>query len=229
MSNSNELLSKLNSFLQLIGAEYVVCGGHAIDLFIGQKTRPHKDLDISMFWNDRDQVINYLLRLEWMVFEPIGTEHLHRISNEVSQQRLRSNIWCILPSNQHYQIVEHDDDMYSVTHDDNEQTELDYIEILFNRQENGYFLYSRNRDVKRAMDMAILHNHGIPYLAPEIVLLYKSTSPDAFGNQGDFSITIPLLSQNRKNWLLEALKTMYPNGHIWLNPCDILRVKLARS
>lgn len=41
-----DLLFLLNDYLRNIEVDYAICGGGAIDLFIGQKTRSHKDLDV---------------------------------------------------------------------------------------------------------------------------------------------------------------------------------------
>ncbi|MFD2613169.1 nucleotidyltransferase domain-containing protein [Paenibacillus gansuensis] len=37
------------------------CGGAAIDLFVGRKTRIHKDLDIAVFWEDRNLIVEMML------------------------------------------------------------------------------------------------------------------------------------------------------------------------
>ncbi|NLL00764.1 MAG: hypothetical protein GX271_08915 [Clostridiales bacterium] len=33
----------------------------------------------------------------------------------------------------------------------------------------------------------------------------------------DFDITVPLLSDERKCWLIKALEASYPDGHKWLD------------
>ena len=80
-----DLINRLNDFMLNIGVEYAVCGGHAIDLFLGSKTRPHKDLDISVYWEDRDKIVQYILDAGWDIYEPCGCEHLHKINNHCRQ------------------------------------------------------------------------------------------------------------------------------------------------
>ena len=53
----NNLIVQLKALMQKTGLEYALCGGHAIDLFIGKKTRPHKDIDVVIFLEDRDKII----------------------------------------------------------------------------------------------------------------------------------------------------------------------------
>ena len=56
-----ELIMQLNAFMQNMGVDYAICGGHAIDLFLGEKTRPHKDLDVAVYWSDRDKIVQHML------------------------------------------------------------------------------------------------------------------------------------------------------------------------
>ena len=199
-----------------IDVDYAICGGHAIDLFLGNKTRPHKDLDVSVFDEDRDIVIEYMLCCGWEIYEPCGAEFLHKITNVKNQKRVKTNIWCVKSGNPHYRFTEHEKDMYTVDFDDSEQQELDYIEFLFNSRKGGSFLYSRNHDIELSLDRAILHANGIPYLAPEIVLLYKSTIADDPKYLLDFENASSKMSEAQVMWLKKALVQMFPNGHIWL-------------
>ncbi|MCL2426698.1 MAG: hypothetical protein FWD05_10230 [Oscillospiraceae bacterium] len=156
------LIDQLNNFMANIGVDYIICGGHAIDLFLGRKTRPHKDLDVVIYWEDRDEIVQHMLNEGWDVYEPIGTLYLHKINDVSDQKRIKTNIWCVKPANQHYEFTEHEKDMYAVDFDDSEQTELDYIEFLFNTQTDGYFLYARNHDIKLNLDEAVLYVDKTP-------------------------------------------------------------------
>lgn len=53
---------------------------------------------------------------------------------------------------------------------------------------------------------------GLPVLAPEIVLLYKSSSPEEYGE--DFRNVAPALSAETRAWLRRALDPVSP-GHAW--------------
>ena len=57
---------------------------------------------------------------------------------------------------------------------------------------------------------------GLPVLAPEMVLLYKSKHIDVLGNQLDFENTHEELSREQSVLLLDALTVAYPDGHKWL-------------
>jgi hypothetical protein len=55
---------------------------------------------------------------------------------------------------------------------------------------------------------------GVPYLAPEIVLLFKAKHPRA-KDQSDFAGVLPVLGPIRRAWLAAALRRTHP-GHRWI-------------
>ncbi|MGM0882346.1 MAG: nucleotidyltransferase domain-containing protein [Bacillota bacterium] len=59
------LISHARAHLSDHGFDWHVCGGGAIDVFLNKKTRIHKDLDIAVFWEDRNSIrseIYFVLR-----------------------------------------------------------------------------------------------------------------------------------------------------------------------
>ena len=56
---------------------------------------------------------------------------------------------------------------------------------------------------------------GIPYLRPEIVLLFKAGA-SAEKDEADLEVTLPLLGPSQRRWLREVLALAHP-GHAWLD------------
>jgi hypothetical protein len=56
---------------------------------------------------------------------------------------------------------------------------------------------------------------GIPYLVPEIQLLYKAKGLRP-KDEADFRHTLPVLHRERRTWLREALLQVHPK-HPWLD------------
>jgi hypothetical protein len=56
---------------------------------------------------------------------------------------------------------------------------------------------------------------GIPYLAPEIQLLYKAKGLRP-KDEADFTRTLPALDEEHRRWLRDALVKVHPH-HPWLN------------
>ena len=70
------------------------------------------------------------------------------------------------------------------------------------------------------MDRAVLFSDGIPYLAPELILLYKSTDIERDGYQQDFELAYWKMDAAQKAWLRKALRQEYPEGHQWLDAAE---------
>lgn len=212
----NSLILDVNHMLKNKNFEYAFCGGYAIDLFLGQITRKHGDIDVLAYWKDRDAIIEYMWTLGFEVYEMIGGGQAHRITNVNNQMKLKRNIVAVNNCGfVRFEPFESADvgniDFLSV-----EQTEPNFIEFLFNDKTETDFLYARDRHVKRSLDKTILFNNEIPYLAPEICLLYKSTDTDRAGYQHDYDFAIKAMNCDQKDWLNNSLKHMFPAGHKWI-------------
>lgn len=211
----NPLINQAFQLLHPLGLDYAICGGHAIDLFLESETRPHYDLDISAYWPDRNRIILFMHELGWTVYEACGGGMVHRITDITAQKLVKRNIFCVKDGNTHFHVTDCGDNMYKCEIQHIAQAALDYIEFLFNTRIDNSFVYARNEQVSRAMERAVLYNGSIPYLAPELVLLYKSTDIGREGYQQDFDLALAKMSTESRAWLREALHACYPTGHQW--------------
>lgn len=57
---------------------------------------------------------------------------------------------------------------------------------------------------------------NIPYLAPEIQLLYKAKPETLDKDQLDFDNAVPRLGRPERHWLLGVLEGRFPRGHRWI-------------
>src|SRR5207249_508141 len=95
----------------------------------------------------------------------------------------------------------------------NEQPDL---EILLNEREGDEWRFRKHLSIARPLSLACLRTEsGIPYLAPEIALLYKS-SAGRDEDEADFEVVCGALDGERRNWLRRALE-VYAPGHRWLD------------
>lgn len=211
----NILINKAAQLVNGIGCDWSFCGGYAIDLFLGRETRPHYDLDISTYWPHRDNIIRHMQETGWTVYEACGGGMVHRIIDLAGQKRLKRNIFCVAEGNTNFHLKDCGNEMFRCEIERIPQTRLDYIEFLFNTRTDRAFIYARNKKVTRAIEKAVLYNGSIPYLAPELVLLYKSTDIKREGYQQDFELARQKMSPEGKTWLREALEICYPGNHPW--------------
>jgi hypothetical protein len=88
---------------------------------------------------------------------------------------------------------------------------------VFREKHDGQtWLCRRDETIRRAWsDVACLSADGIPYVAPEIVLLFKAKA--ARGKDIlDLQATLPTLEGPRRAWLRSALERVHP-AHAWLD------------
>ena len=214
----NTLIVEANELLRGQAFEYAVCGGFAIDLFLGYESRKHGDIDILAYWKDRNAIIEYMQSKGYEVFEMLGGGKCHRITDINNQMYQKRNIFCSKDNCELVQLWEtSEEDILFIDFKHIGQTNLNYVEFLFNDKSDTDFLYARNHDVRRTLDKAVLFADDMPYLAPEICLLYKSTDITREGYQHDYEKAFEKMSDDQRDWLNRALNIMFPDGHRWIN------------
>ncbi len=213
----NQLIVECDNLLANQGFGYAFCGGHALDIHLGESIRPHGDIDISAYWEERNYIIEYMKSRDWVIYEPLGNGLVHLITDVADQKVVKRNIFCVKDSCPFFHVSLVEDGFYRCEIDHVEQHKLDYIEFLFNRCVDNEFIYSRNEKIRLDMGKAILTKAGISYLSPELVLLYKSTDLSREVNRHDFKVMLQHLSFESRIWLLNALSVAFPNGHEWIH------------
>ena len=218
-----QIIIECHRFLKNFEHTYAFCGGHALELFTGKSNRTHSDVDITIFSKDRKSIITYIQNNGWNVFEPLhSTNSLRLITDphdEGTQNRLY--IWAIKPSCSFIKIEQNPDSdtVFSYEILDDEQTEFDFIDIIFNTQNGGKFICDSSGNISRALDKAILYHEDMPYLAPEIILFfianpaYIESDYHREKNNSDWKFTPPFLTRESKEWLIDALRKTYPGGN----------------
>ena len=180
---------RVGALLRDLRCGWYVCGGWALDLFLGRVTRDHKDVDIAFARRDQSEVQGYLLRRGWKLEKAADG----RLSPWEEGEELRlplHGVWCR-----------------------NEAHDPDFFEVLLNEIDDELFRFRRDPTVTlpRAR-MSFESPLGLPVLAPEVVLLYKSNSNEEYGE--DFHNAAPALSREARAWLKGALDKVSP-GHTW--------------
>lgn len=183
-----ELFSTLN-------APWWIAGGWAIDLFLGTRTREHDDIDIQVLRRDQ-QAIRALLR-GWDVQEahPTTPQSAWPFREWELDQPLRAgvhDVWCRAS-----------------------QTAPWSFQLMIADTDGDQWLCRRDPHIHRPLT-TIGHQtrDGIPYLVPEIQLLYKAKGLRP-KDEADFINALPHLDQQSRRWLAEALAIVHP-GHPWL-------------
>ncbi|WP_207916536.1 hypothetical protein [Micromonospora sp. KC723] len=88
------------------------------------------------------------------------------------------------------------------------------FDVFREPHDGDVWICRRDAQIRRRYADLIRHDaHGLPFLAPEVALLFKakaSRDKDRF----DFAGTLPLLDADQRRWLVDALALVHPN-HPW--------------
>jgi hypothetical protein len=88
---------------------------------------------------------------------------------------------------------------------------------IFLNEGNGQFWQSRRHPgLSRPLEQTVLRSiDGIPYLAPEVQLLFKAKYHRPKDDH-DFAVALELMNDEQRKWLYSALKQFHPTDP-WLN------------
>jgi hypothetical protein len=173
-----------------IGVQWWIAGGWALDLYLGNNGREHIDTDVLVLRNDQLFIQERLS--DWKLFKTKQPGLAPWPNGEYLCKPVNS-IWA----------RRGDDLPWS-------------FEIMLMDTEQDNWVYRRLPSIRgRIKEMGLNTDSGIPYLAPEIQLLYKSGS-DRDKDRFDLDRTLPHLPADRIEWLLDCLRQQYPPGHEWV-------------
>jgi hypothetical protein len=181
-----EVVHKLSD----VKAPWCIAGGWALDMWRGQQTRVHEDVEIA------------ILQSDWPIFADAlsGNRHYAAAGGQLYELPAGGNF----PNDTHGIWVA--DEIEAVWR----------LEILLEPGDNEIWIFRRSRDVRRQRQQMIATSaDGVPYLRPEGVLLYKAKAPRC-KDDADFRASLDLMSPGARQWLRDALRYAYP-GHHWID------------
>jgi len=226
----NKLILEGNELFKGCGFPYYICGGFALELFLGKTMRSHSDLDISVFEENRKDVVELLLADGWSVYHRAKYQTQIFAADDPLVLDCRV-IWAIKPGSPlRVKPLEGEENLYDFEIVE-PQTEFNFIEIVVDTKDEDNFLLGKQlggeKNISRALDKAILYKDGIPYMAPEVVLFLKA-HPTYLTHEfhkektpGDFAAIIPVLPDESREWLKGALETAYPEGNYWISELEV--------
>ncbi len=190
--------------LQAVAAELAgfdrpwrIAGGWALDLFLGQVSRVHHDVDVEIARDDQLALRAHLAARGWQFVTPY-------------QGRLEPWPPDLRLAGERHQVHAH--------------REGAFMDFLLTDIPAGVWYYRRQPEVVRLMAQAAQRTpaghaaSGLPYLAPELALLFKSRNTSGRArnqDQADFDRASPRLSPEPRAWLRWALAATDPH-HPWI-------------
>jgi len=168
-----------------------IAGGWAVDLHLGRETRRHEDLDLSILRGD--EVALAELVPGWDIC----------IAEAAELIPWRGERPVEMPYHQFWVRREHGGPWT--------------FEVLL-EDHDGAGEWRFRRDARVTLPVARfgrLTADGIPYVAPEVALLYKAKGHEIEKNAADFESAASSLDVEARGWFRAALKIAHP-GHPWL-------------
>ena len=182
-------VGEVASLLDGLPVHWWIAGGQAIDLFVGSSTRPHQDVDVAVLRPDQLTVQAHLDGWDLRV------AHNNRLTPWAPGQ--------LLAASQH-----------GIWARPNPASPWRW-ELLVDDVSDGDWVYRRNLVVRLPLDrLGRTTATGLPYLRPEVVLLYKAKRPRS-PDEHDAAVAIPRLSGSERAWLAAAIARDRPDHH-WL-------------
>src|SRR5215213_8951978 len=141
---------RLSNLMRDFHAPWWVAGGRALDLWMGRRTRAHRDVDVAVLRDDQKRL-----------HEAFGGWELYYATTDHRLVPYRPERWLEVPL--HWVWARPASDAPWL------------CEFLLNEHEGQQWVYRRNPAVRRPLDeVGVIALGGVPILVPEIVLLYKA-------------------------------------------------------
>jgi hypothetical protein len=178
-------------------APFYFAGGWAIDLHLGRVTREHHDIDALVMRRDHLLLHKALKQfsLKKIIPHPDGMPNRGMIVE-----------W---PPGERLELPVHQVNAYRAGESE------PAFQVFLAESSDGEWIFRRNANIRMAISKMGFHPlWGLPYLAPEIVLLFKAKHLEA-RDRVDFDHAIPALSADARRWLRDAIEKTHP-GHEWL-------------
>jgi hypothetical protein len=170
-------------------APWWVAGGWAIDLFLGHTTRDHADLDVVVL-RDHQQAVRAALP-GWDLQQANDGALTPWPEGEDLRPEV-NGVWARPDSDGPWRM-----------------------DILFDGRKGDDWVSRRNAEITMPLGhLGKVTSDGVPYLVPEVVLLYKAKATRE-KDEADFDAALPKLGIGARCWLAAALEVVHPD-HPWI-------------
>lgn len=162
-----------------------VTGGHALELHLGRSWRTHEDTDIGVVREELPAV--YPLLSQWDAHIAAAGQLAPWRGESLRSDRHQTNLWCRLSASGPW-----------------------VLDVTIGEGSDTAWIYRRDSSVQVPWEQAVLHSaDGVPYLAPELQLLYKSQGVRPKDN-ADAAEVIPGLDGRQRDLLVRSLGRSHP-------------------
>lgn len=197
-----EPLSRIAELMSTFPAEWALCGGWAVDSWLGGQSRDHGDLDITVFQDDLSAFFDHLAGWQLIAHDPNVAGNTSEPWNGRSLD---------LPAHIHGRAPEASDRLPDRL---DSPAEAGFgLDIQVNERSGDDWVFSREPRITMPLSRCVGQSAwGLPTLVPEALLFYKASELRR-RDKLDFLAMLPRLTEERREWLREAISLV---GHPWL-------------
>jgi hypothetical protein len=199
-----DAVAEIAEVMSTFTGAWALCGGWAVDAWLGSQSRDHGDVDIVVFADEHD-----------LLFEHLKDWHLVAHEDDFRERHAEAwrGRWLEVPSHIH-----------AKRGDGTRLPDLlpspvvwGYpLDIQVNERAGEDWVCQRNPQVAIPLSQSMAASPwGLKAVVPEVLLFYKAGEKRRPQDEGDFEALLPLLTPAQRHWLREALALVQP-GHPWL-------------
>ncbi|MDD1501747.1 hypothetical protein PVA17_03045 [Lysinibacillus sp. CNPSo 3705] len=186
-------VTEIYKLFSSIPIKWGIAGGWALDLHLGKQSRVHDDIDVIILREEQLTAYNYLSG-DWVLYKAENGKLVPW--QEGKFLKTTNDIWATKSSSSPWAF-----------------------QIMLVETEQQSWIYRREKSIRRRLEEIFLRTDDeIPYLRPEIQLLYKGGSSKIREKDfKDLQTMLPYLLPEQRDWLKTSLKRQFPTGHSWLD------------
>lgn len=215
-----EPVAEIAKLMSPFPAPWALCGGWAVDAWLGRQSRDHGDVDIAVFIQDQRALFEHLPGWQLLAHDPVfdpsapgkngewwdgrrrlsHPSHIHARPPELSGPIPKGGLaWAKDGFTLEFQLDDRSDDEWVLSHDPHISLPLRSCV-----QQSPW---------------------GLPTAVPEVLLFFKATAyfgieeqmtGGRYQDEPDFLALLPHLTEKQRRWLREAISLVRPE-HPWLS------------
>ena len=197
---SPESLFRVGELLSGFTANWALCGGWAVDAWLGRQTRDHGDVDVAVFEDDQAAILEHMAH-GWNL---IGHDDSVADDSEDPWEGRK----LFLPAHIHARAPGQPE-----------------VEFHLNERRNDSWVLCREPVISMPFRECIRQSlWGMPAVVPEVILYYKALPPGWRGTRPDLrehdhtdsDLLRDILGEGQREWIHHAISRVDP-GHSWLS------------
>jgi hypothetical protein len=195
------------------GAPWALCGGWAVDAWLGRQSREHGDVDIAVFIQDQRALFEHLPGWQLLAHDPVFDAASPGSNAEWWDGRRRLN--------HSTHIHARPPELSGPVPEGGLAWAKDgfTMEFYLNDGAGDAWLLSDEPRITLPLRACVRPSPwGLPALVPEAVLFFKAAGFIRRRDQLDFEALWPLLTGEQRDWLRAAVERI---GHPWLKELSV--------